>query len=378
MDMPTIMFPDLVLDRPDTEGVKYIGSKLKLIPYVLQLANKVNPNTVFDGFSGTTRVSQAFAKRGCRVISNDIAVWSKVFGLCYLKNKKPKSYYQDIIDHLNALPGKNGWFTENYGGIPNGGTSSRTNGLKMPWQIHNTRKLDSIREEIDRLGLCEVEKSVLLTSLILALDKVDSTLGHFASYLDVWSPRSYNTMRLYVPKFVESDKDHEVYNDNIFSVLGKIEADLTYYDPPYGSNNDKMPPSRVRYASYYHLWTTICLNDEPQLVGKTNRRADASDKIAASVFEEFRRGDSGRFLVAEAIENLIKKTNCKYIILSYSSGGRATAWELNDVLQTSGQLLETVEVDYKRNVMASMRWTNEWIKKEEMENKEYLFLIEKR
>jgi adenine-specific DNA-methyltransferase len=378
MDVTPTMFPDLVFSCPHTEGVKYIGSKLKLIPHILQLANKVMPRTVFDGFSGTTRVSQAFAKRGYKVISNDIAVWSKVFGLCYLKNRKTKSYYQKIIDHLNALPSKDGWFTKHYGGIPNSGTSSRTNGLKMPWQSHNTRRLDSIREEIDKLDLDEVEKSVLLTSLILALDKVDSTLGHFASYLDDWSPRSYDTMRLSVPDLIESNQDHEVYNEDIFDIVDKIEADLAYYDPPYGSNNDKMPPSRVRYASYYHLWTTICLNDKPKLVGKTNRRADASDVVAASVFEEFRKGDSGRFIVVEAIENLINRSKCKYVILSYSSGGRATAEELYDVLLMSGRLLETVKVDYKRNVMASMRWTNEWIKKEGIGNKEYLFLIEKR
>ena len=114
------LFPDLVLETPNTEGVKYAGSKLRLLPYILQLAQKVKPYSVFDGFAGTTRVSQAFAQMGYRVISNDIAVWSRTFGLCYLKNKKPRSYYQETIDQLNSLKGKDGWFTENYGGAPNG------------------------------------------------------------------------------------------------------------------------------------------------------------------------------------------------------------------------------------------------------------------
>ena len=48
----------------------------------------------------------------------------------------------------------------------------------------------------------------------------------------------------------------------------RSDVDLAYYDPPYGSNNDKMPPSRVRYASYYHVWTTIIQNDRPELFGK--------------------------------------------------------------------------------------------------------------
>ncbi|GAH76508.1 unnamed protein product, partial [marine sediment metagenome] len=96
-----------------------------------------------------------------------------------------------------------------------------------------------------------------------------------------------------------------------------------------------------------------------------------------SVFEEFRRGNSGRFLVVEAIENLIERTKSRYVILSYSSRGRATAEELYDVLLKLGQVLETVKVDYKRNVMASMRWTNEWIRESEGKNYEYLFLVEK-
>jgi len=58
--------------------------------------------------------------------------------------------------------------------------------VKRPWQKHNTRKLDAIREEIDRLNLDADDKAVALTSLILALDQVDSTLGHFASYLRDW------------------------------------------------------------------------------------------------------------------------------------------------------------------------------------------------
>ena len=91
---------------PPTEGIKYAGSKLKLLPHILQLAQKVNPQTIFDGFSGTTRVSQAFAQSGYRVIANDVAAWSKVFGDCYLLNPFPREHYEELIDHLNALPGR--------------------------------------------------------------------------------------------------------------------------------------------------------------------------------------------------------------------------------------------------------------------------------
>jgi len=377
--MQTIgLFDDIVTDAPPTEGVKYAGSKLKLLPYILRLLKKVDAKTVLDGFSGTTRVSQALAKSGYQVLSNDIAVWSEVFGTCYLLNKKTRAEYQELIEHLNAVRPVDGWFTEHYGGQPNGGRAIQADGLKKPWQVHNTRKLDAVREEIDRLSLPPVDKAVALTSLILALDKVDSTLGHFVSYLQDWSPRSYNELVLKVPKVFVTKKTHKVFRQDIFDLAKDVSADLAYLDPPYGSNNEKMPPSRLRYASYYHLWTTICLNDRPKLFGKAGRRKDSSDVVAASVFEEFRKTHDGRFIAVEAIENLIKSTNARWILLSYSSGGRATARELNQVLSGCGTILDFIELDYKKNVMAEMKWTKEWIRDCEKQHREFLFLIEKR
>jgi adenine-specific DNA-methyltransferase len=371
------LFADLVVDVPPTEGIKYAGSKLKLLPYILQLVQRVKPRTVLDGFSGTTRVSQALAQTGRRVIANDLSAWSEVFGKCYLLNEHSSKYYQPLIDHLNALPGQDGWFTEHYGGAPNGGCSVSEDGLKKPWQKHNTRRLDAIRDEIDRLTLPDVERAVLLASLVLALDEVESTLGHFASYLNDWSPRSYNKLQLQVPRLLPRLEAHSVHRGDIFDLLSHVEADLAYFDPPYGSNNEKMPPSRVRYSAYYHLWTTVCLNDTPPIFGKAKRRADTSDKVTCSPFEEFRKSENGRFIAVEAIERLLKAIRARHIILSYSSGGRATAEELNEVISSVGQVLEVLEVDYRKNVMAGMRWTNEWIAEAESPNREFLFLIEK-
>src|SRR6202008_4248873 len=243
------------------------------------------------------------AQTGYRVIANDVAAWSKVFAACYLLSPFPAAHYQTLVDHLNALPGQHGWFTEHYGGDATSG-----NGLKKPWQRHNTLKLDAIREEIARLKLSSDQKAVALTSLILAMDEVDSTIGHYAWYLTEWSPRSYREMKLRVPKVIPKTRNHEVYQNNIFDIVSSVEADLAYYDPPYGSNNEKMPPSRVRYNSYYHVWTTIIRNDRPDLFGKALRRADSSDAIASSVFEDFRTNEQGRYVAVEAIDRLLSVT----------------------------------------------------------------------
>ena len=371
------LFSDIVVDVPATEGIKYAGSKLKLLPYILDLARRTDARSVLDGFSGSTRVSQAFAQSGYRVVSNDIAVWSEIFGQCYLLSDRPKDSYATLIRSLNNVQPRDGWFTEHYGGKPNAGSSVQRDGLKRPWQIHNTRKLDGIRQEIARLSLSPIEKAVALTSLILGLDRVDSTLGHFVSYLQKWSPRSFHDLYLEVPDLVAYECQHEVQRGDIFD-LASCDVDLAYFDPPYGSNNEKMPPSRVRYASYYHLWTTVCLNDCPELFGKARRRRDTSDTLSGSVFEEFKRNPrTGRFIAVEAIERLIQSTAARWVILSYSSGGRATADELHNILSLKGEVVDVIEVDYKRNVMAGMKWTNEWLRDAECPNREFLFLIDK-
>jgi len=74
---------------------------------------------------------------------------------------------------------------------------------------------------------------------------------------------------------------------------------------------------------------------------------------------------------------LLQAARAKHIILSYSSGGRATAEELNNVITSVGRLVEVLEIDYRKNVMADMRRTNEWISEAETPHREFLFLIEK-
>lgn len=353
---------------PKTEGIKYAGSKLKILPYIFEMLSEVNGvESVLDGFSGTTRVSQAFAQRGFTVSSNDISVWSEVFATCYLKSTKSTKYFQEIIDHLNNLKGKQAWFSDNYGGT--------VEDTKKPFQLKNTQKLDAIREEIDKMQLPWNDKCVLLSSLILALDKVDNTMGHYVSYLSKWSPRSFNDLQLTVPRLFETNKEHRVIRDDIFNTVKNYRFDLAYFDPPYGSNNEKMPPSRVRYNAYYHIWTTIILNDHPQIFGKAGRREDSRDG-SSSTFEEFRKTGKGDFIAMEALRKLITETNAQYIMLSYSSGGRATKVQLMDIISETGKLLKIKSIDYKKNVMSNMRYTNEWINSDG-EHNEYLFLMEK-
>lgn len=347
-----------------TEGIKYIGSKQKILPYIYDLIVDLNIKTVFDIFSGSTRVSQLFNYMGYNVICNDIAYYSEVFANCYLLNNKSKENYLEMINYLNNLKPISGWFTETYS----------DKNKKQPFQVHNLMKLDSVRNEIDNLSLNVIEKSVLITSLILALDKVDNTLGHFASYSYFFSDRSYNTMNMILPNLTINFKNNKVMRNDILDISKNIITDLTYIDPPYGSNNDKMPSSRVRYNQYYHFYNTVVLNDKPDIFGKVGRRLDTKNN--SSIFDEYKKSDN-QFIVYNTIEKMLNQLKCKYILFSYSNNGRIPINELIDLLSKQGNILKNLSIDHKNNVMQNMVWTKEF-EKENKQNKEFLILVEKK
>lgn len=361
----TSLFDDLQV--PQTEGIKYVGSKLKILPHIIQIINGLKIRTALDAFSGTTRVAQAFSQLGFDTSANDIAEYSEIFGHCYLLSTKPNEFYQKFIDELNSLKGTFGWFSQHYGGENEAG--------KRPFQLKNTMKLDAIRDKIDEFDLNFTDKAVLLTSLILALDCVDNTLGHYASYLSGWCKRSYNDLFLKLPRRFTPKTQNRVIKSDAFQAITNF-YDLVYFDPPYGSNNEKMPPSRVRYKAYYHFYKSVILNDKPRVFGKANRREDSRDTAFPCIFEEFKRDESNKFIAMRAIERLIANTNARYILLSYSSGGRASKQELQEIISLNGRLLDAREIDYKKNVMSAMRWSYEWVN-DDNTHKEYLFLLER-
>ena len=360
----------------NTQGIRYSGSKKNIVPKIVEIVKKLDVKNVLDGFAGTTRVGQAFKMSGYNVDSNDLSIYSKVFGECYLVNNRPKSDFVDKIDHLNNLQGYDGWFTENYGGIVmnNGDESAvQSDDKKRPWQVHNTRKLDAIRDEIDRISDDNIEKSILLTSLMLAMDKVDNTLGHQVSYLKKWSDRSGLIMKMEVPDLITGTGVYNTLNQDVLTVNNKY--DLVYLDPPYGTNNEKTKTTRVRYASYYHLWTTVIKNDKPELFGAAKRREDVSSDTKPGAISVFESTDYD--LVKKSIYDLISNLDSRYFMLSYNNKSKVKIDDLVEIFSKDFNLLETTSFKYKENVQKMLTGNKEWLG-DTGENLEYLFLIEKK
>jgi adenine-specific DNA-methyltransferase len=119
-------------------------------------------------------------------------------------------------------------------------------------------------------------------------------------------------------QFVLNDNDHNVYNEDIETLIEKVKGDVLYLDPPYNHR---------QYAPNYHLLETIAKYDNPKIKGKTGLRDYLNQKSKFSQKKD----------VLKSFENIIQKANVKYIFLSYNNEGLMTEEEVKIIMSKRGK-----------------------------------------
>src|SRR5436190_1216816 len=203
--------------------IKYLGSKRTLVPLLAEIVAGLGIDSAADLFAGTTRVGQALRGTGARVVSNDTASYSEALGLAYIEADAAvdRERLRRLIEHLNRLPGMRGYVTETFC------EQARY------FRPENGMRIDAIRAEIDRIARSDVERGLLLTSLLEAADRVDSTVGVQMAYLKRWAPRAANRLTLREPESVPGPAGVACQGDANALAPQLGDVDLAYVDPPY-------------------------------------------------------------------------------------------------------------------------------------------------
>ena len=174
--------------------IKYLGSKRRLVPVLGDICAAVGATRTLDLFTGTTRVAQEFKRRGADVTAVDTARYAHVFARCYVEldaDGIDERALADAFADLTARPGIDGYVTE---------TFCRQSRF---FQAHNGMRIDAIRDAIEHDYRDSWMYPVLLTSLIEAADRVDSTTGVQMAYVKQWAARSHNELELRRPELLE-------------------------------------------------------------------------------------------------------------------------------------------------------------------------------
>ena len=286
--------------------IKYIGSKRRLVPVLSRICQASGARTALDLFTGTTRVAQAFKAQGVHVTAVDSARYAHTFARTYIEadaGATDASALRAAVTHLNAVPGKPGYVTEMF------------SHQARYFQPHNAARIDAVRDAIDSEYAGSPLFPLLLTSLIEAADRVDSTTGVQMAYVKQWAPRSAKPLELRVPELlhgpgraIQGDAV-ELTSTSTSSASGSASGpelghfDLAYLDPPYNQH---------RYFTNYHVWETLVAWDAPEAYGVARKRLDARDPSTHSVF------NSKRTMPA-ALASVVQSVDCDLLVLSYNN-----------------------------------------------------------
>jgi adenine-specific DNA-methyltransferase len=305
--------------------IKYLGSKRRLVPVLAAICTASCARTALDLFTGTTRVAQAFKELGVAVTAVDSARYAEVFARCYVATDATtadKDALDDALAHLASLPPAPGYFTETFC------ERSRF------FQPANGARIDAIRDAIAHEYAGTALEPLLLTSLVEAADRVDSTTGVQMAYVKQWAPRSYRPLELQRPALLAGGGS-AVRGDACALVGALGEFDLAYLDPPYNQH---------RYFTNYHIWETLVAWDAPAHYGVACKRVDARDDDTKSPFNQKRR-------MPAALRSVVHDVRARVLVLSYNDESWVSPDELVDMCAVRGAV-EILSFDSPRYVGA--------------------------
>ena len=290
--------------------IKYLGSKRRLIPVLSQICAASGARTAVDLFTGTTRVAQAFKAQGLAVTALDSARYAHVFAQTYIATDAATADVGALtaaIAHLNGLPGRPGYVHDTFC------SEARF------FQPFNGARIDAVRDAIESEYAGSPLYPLLLTSLIEAADRVDSTTGVQMAYVKQWAPRSARPLTLRVPELLPGG-GRAVLGDalELTPTLGPF--DLAYVDPPYNQH---------RYFTNYHVWETLVAWDAPEAYGVARKRIDSRDPSTRSAFNSKRT-------MPDALRRVVRDLDCRLLVLSYNDEAWLNAEELETVCREGG------------------------------------------
>jgi len=294
---------------------RYLWNKFKLLNFIEEVIKKENIkfNSFTDIFAWTWVVWDYFNNKNIKIISNDILKANYCSLKTFLETKdKDYKNIEKYLFYLNNLeiPKENNYVSINYG--------------NKYFDNNNALLIWKIREEIKNMKIKEIEKNILLSSLVYSIDKVANTCWHYAAFRKKLD--KYNRIELDLPNIkLEYNINNEVYNKDANELIREIESDVLYIDPPYNSR---------QYFNSYHVPENIIKWDNAELEWITKQRKD-------------RKKYKSKYCMVNAkdiFEDLIVNAKVKYIIVSYNN-----TWEKLDARSNSKiKDSEIIEILWKK------------------------------
>ena len=316
--------PEQVKCYPST---RYMGSKQKLLPYILGLVEQFNVPTLVDLFSGSGIVSYLFKNLGKQVITNDYMNMSHTFTKAMIEN----NHITLSVEKAKSL------LTENY---PIDDFVQKTF-KDLYFSDDENLLIDIIRSNIPKLDN-EYEQAIAKSALIRACMKkrprgIFTYTGH---RYDDGRKDLVLTLKEHFLIAVESINQSIFDNgqSNISYRKNALDIELPnncliYMDPPYYSTR-----SDNEYVRRYHFVEGLSLNW---------KGIEIQEHTKTKKFKSYPTPFSSRKDVYLAFDKLFEKYKSNILIISYSSNSLPNMEEMLEILNKYKKHVDVVPIDYK-------------------------------
>ena len=183
--------------------------------------------------------------------------------------------------------------------------------------------------------ISEMEYYILLTAVIESIAIFSNTSATYQAFYKDYRANTQQRFRLIIPVIDETQVSASIYQEDVCTLIPRVNADVLYLDPPYNWR---------QYDSNYHLLNTVA---------KFHRITDWADFergiVGASGENREKKLNYTSFNVKKGFEelliSLIKSSPCRTVVLSYSdSKSNHERDAISTTLNTLSNFFENTEL----------------------------------
>jgi len=295
------MDPNVLYARKYPQIIKYMGSKAKLLDFVVDGISEVySEGVICDLFAGACSLSGAIGDQ-TEIISNDIQSYSSSLAHVYLNNMRELDV-GGLINDVEQVVAKRIRILTNDVRYPKKTTLTNFNKIEINnrklidksfrnkhhlftkyysgtwWTAEQCIWIDAIKEIADEYKFSKrinnSEYQFILSCLMHAMAYCSQGTGHYAQYRDAKTDSSMKDINIYRQKSIKDyfvrkftsllewninnvkKKQNKIWTLDYKQCLKKLPKCTVYADPPYAF---------VHYSRFYHAMETLVKYDYPKL-----------------------------------------------------------------------------------------------------------------
>ena len=299
--------------EPQFPDTKYMGSKQRLLPFIIKHLSGLRFASALDAFSGSGCVAYALKKQGARVFTNDFLTFCFHTARAAVENNNVLLSSDDVQVLTRANRDAPTFVRDTY--------------KDLYFDYTDSEFLDNLWANIGQLKSPLKRSLALAAATRAAMKKRPRGLFTFTGHKGWDSRRDLKLsmeeqFRLAVDAFnnavFSNGQQNKAFNCDVFELDSKL-ADLVYIDTPYIS-----PYSDCDYTRRYHFVEGYC---------KYWKGCEIMEHTSTKKIRSYATAFSSKNGVVEAFQRLFNHFKRSTLVVSYSSNGIPSKNEMVKLLK---------------------------------------------